>query len=245
MKFSLKNFFSYKRFARDNQQELIPFIDCEQLYKLRRADILSIVHAESSRLKFDRANLEHRYIDALGNNYSGFPDHVSLPVQRYGMMKYFLMWMTSSISPEEMRGLCDAMSEALAKGVSNPKNAARIGVLIEEIRQREKMTLHTELLLNFLAVQWVRQDEDPLVYNNQIQLEKVDALQAETGNPLFFFRQKELKRIYDSYRMSDEEWNKYWTESLQNQQFLKALRMRIASLSEEEKEDLSRISSKA
>lgn len=209
------------------KKKLIESLDAEELYRIRREDILKQVHIESTNIKFDRKQMEFRYTGLDGHTYFAFPDALGLPIERFGKMKYFLMWMSSGISPKEFTALLDKASQALSEGIKDPKNAAMIGMCIEEMRGRERLTLHTELLYNFLAVQWVRDDEDPLTYNNQIQLQKVDALKKETesGNTYFFFQQKEIKLLSTLFRMSEIEWQKYWKESLSSQEYLTALQM--------------------
>lgn len=218
--------------------EVINSLPIDVLYDLRRKDILKKYHHESSKVKFDRKDLELRYTDEDGRNYYGFPDKLGLPIDRFGKMKFYLMWMASGISPKELDDLLNKQAEALAAGIKDPAQAAIIGMCIEEMRGRKRMTLHTELLYNFLAVQWVRDDEDPLVYNNQIQLEKVESFRKENenGNSYFFFRQKELKLLSSFFRMSEDEFQTYYKESLSHQAFLQAmLQMKFSSATENAK----------
>lgn len=226
--------------------ELINAIDPEDYYEKRRAGILKIFYQEQAKIKFDRKSLEHRYTDAGGHTYSGFPDSLGLPIERFGKMKFYLMWMVSGISPKELNDLLDRADDALGNGISDLKNAAMIGKIHEEIRGRERLTIHTELLYNFLAVQWCRDDENPLIYNNQIQLEKVEAFKKETasGNTYFFFQQKELKMLSNLFKMSEDEWKRFWEESLSNQAYLQALKMMKFSSTSENKES-KEISTKA
>jgi glycyl-tRNA synthetase alpha subunit len=76
------------------------------------------------------------------------------------------------------------------------------------------------------------------VYNNQIQLEKVEAFKKENeaGNAYFFFQQKEIKMLSTLFRMSAEEFQKYWKESLSSQAYLTALQT-MKHFSEKEKEE--------
>lgn len=207
--------------------EFVKKIKVSDVYEQRRDDVMKCFHEEHSKRKFDRKEMELAYHGSDGHFYDRFPKNLGLPIDRFGKMKFFLMWMVQGISPDEINALLDKADDALGKGLTDPKNAAMIGKCHEEIRGRERLTIHTELLYNFLAVQWVRDDEDPLVYNNQIQLEKVDAFKKENekGNSYFFFQQEELKMLSNLFKMSEEEWNLFWQESLSHQNFLKAFRM--------------------
>lgn len=209
---------------------MIPAVPAENFYQQKRGEILKLFYEENSRVKFDRKSLEHAYTFKGGHRCYRFPKHMGLPLERFGKMKFYLMWMQSGISPQELRSLIEAASKALADGITNPENSSKIGLILEEMKGRERMTLHTELLYNFLAVQWVRDDEDPVTYNNQIQLEKVEMFreEVEAGNSYFFFQQTELKMLSTLYRMSEDEWKEYWNESLNNQSYLKAMEMMLA-----------------
>jgi len=84
------------------------------------------------------------------------------------------------------------------------------------------MVIHTDLLYNFLAVQWVREDEHPELFDATIHDEKVRQFKNETatGNSYFFFRQPELKRLNELWNFTENEWTQYWNESQQRQQFM-------------------------
>lgn len=209
---------------------MIPAVPAENFYQQKRGEILKLFYEENSRVKFDRKSLEHAYTFKNGHRCYRFPKHMGLPLERFGKMKFYLMWMQSGISPHELRSLIEKASAALADGIVHPENASKIGLVLEEIKGRERLTIHTELLYNFLAVQWVRDDEDPVTYNNQIQLEKVEMFreEVEAGNSYFFFQQSELRMLSTLYRMSEEEWKEYWSESLNNQSYLKAMEMILA-----------------
>lgn len=208
--------------------------DIKQIFKNEkyRSDILKEIHIMNSKVQFDKGKLELRYTDKSGNQYYGFPQDYELPLERFGKLKYYLSWMVQGISPDEQNTILDLMDKSLFNGLKDTKNAAMIGKCIEELRMREHLTIHTELLYNFLSVQWVRQDENPLVFNNQIQLEKVEAFKKENadGNTYFFFQQKELKMLSNLFKMSEQEWNQYWQESLLKQEYMKELMKKLSSL---------------
>lgn len=165
------------------------------------------------------AKLEYCFSDSLGVKYYKFPESMSLPLERLGNLNNYMMWMSSAITSKELDSLLDQADKALTEGLLQKKNAAKIGFIHEEIRNRKNMVIHTELLYNFLAVQVIREDEAAEFFNNAIQMEKVERFKEETknGKTYDFFLRIGLKKVNALYNMSEAEWDKYWEESIQQQ----------------------------
>ena len=161
------------------------------------------------------SKLELCFTDSEGTKYYKFPESMSLPVERFGKLQEFMMWMSSGLTSTELDSLLDVADKALVNGVSTGKNAAKIGFIIHQIRERKNMVIHTELLYNFLAIQVVRQDETTEHFNNAIHLEKIEQFKIETskGKTYDFFLQIGLKKLNDLFNMSEDEWNRAWEES--------------------------------
>lgn len=169
------------------------------------------------------AKLEYCFSDSLTAKYYKYPESMSLPLERFGKLQEYMMWMSSGITATELDALLDEADKALTEGLLQKKNASRIGFILSEIRDRKNMVIHTELLYNFLAVQVIREDEDPEFFNNSIQMQKVERFKEETknGKTYDFFLRIGLKKLNDLFNMSEQEWNKLWDESIQQQKALK------------------------
>jgi hypothetical protein len=100
-------------------------------------------------------------------------------------------------------------------GLKTGKNAARLGLVLSELRARTELVLHHDLLLNFMAVQLVRPGEDPIKFEATLHKEKVEALreEAERAGPAFFLPLPELKILRETWKMSSEGWLKFWRAS--------------------------------
>ncbi len=215
--------------------------DCEAVWKTHKEFFLKKLAADQHQ-PFDRGKLEYRFIDMNGKTYWAFPKDLPKPIERLGQEMNFMMWMSSGLSSKEIDSLFDAMDKALMHGIKTGKNGARIGALIEEGRKRKSMVLHTELLYNYIACCWIREDENPLVYNNDIQKEKVDQFKkevAESGS-YFFFRKPELERLNYLWNLTEGEWNQYWQDSLLKQEMLPQVLKTISSGIESESETKTR-----
>lgn len=185
------------------------------LYERHRLEFLRI-ERENYSPKFEGASMEERFTDSKGRKYYGFPSTLDMPLERYARMREFLGWLSAGVSGEELKRLLEAADLALAQGIKTGKNAARIGLVLSELRERAELVLHHELLVHFLAVQLIRQDEKPEIFDGSIHRDKVIDLLAESsgGHPFFFSTQwPELKKLQEIFNWSQDEWTKYWNES--------------------------------
>lgn len=162
-------------------------------------------------------DLIYAFTDKKGKKYYTFPEKMALSVDRWGELQKYLTFMSSALTGEELDEMIDVADKALTEGLLQKKNASKIGAILHEIRQRRDMVIHTELVYNYLAVQYIREDELPDRFNNVIQMEKVDQFKEEDNK--FFFALPELKKLQDLFQMSEQEWIKYWKQS---QMFQKA-----------------------
>ena len=166
-------------------------------------------------------DLERCYVDMKGQVYYRVPKGIDFPIERYGKAKHFMMLMRAGLSDTEIEKIIASM-ESLLPQITAGKNAAKFGYLIEEMRRRKDIVLHTELLYNFQAVHWIRQDEPVERYSNEIQMQKVDQFKLEVAErgAKFFFATEELKNILQKLNWSNAEWETFWHESLVEQRAL-------------------------
>lgn len=176
------------------------------LYKLFKKQFLKIYASEQCK-KPEFKDLEQSFVDSEGNQYYHYPDSVALPISRLSKLMEYMMWINKGISPEEHDKMLDVMDKAMVEGLRDGKNAAKIGFIIQEMRERRGKVIPPELLCNYIAVVNVREDEDPTVFNNVIHLQKVEAIknEIEKGNGYFFFQSPELKRLLNSLNTTEEE----------------------------------------
>src|SRR3990172_2496470 len=135
------------------------------------------------------SKLELCFTDSCGCKYYKFPEAMSLPIERFGKLQEFMMWMSAGLTSVELDSLLDEADKALMTGLTTGKNASKIGFVLTQIRERKNMVIHTELLYNFLAVQVIREDEQVEFFNNAIHLEKIEQFKSETkdGKTYDFF----------------------------------------------------------
>lgn len=196
----------------------------EKYYKHYKEEVKKLV-ALDQNVPFDIGSMEFTLYDLLGKKYYSFPESTAIPMERLAKIEEFKVWMSCGLHAGSIELICEQMEKILSDGIKNGKGTAQIGLLISELRTRKEMSIPIELFYNYLAVQLVREDEKPEVFNNQIHLEKIVALQdmtKETGS--FFFGLKELKMLRNWSDMSEDEWDSYWANSIKlHQNRLQAL----------------------
>ena len=167
-------------------------------------------YAKESNKPIELRDLEKTFVTANGTQYYGFPDKVSLPIPREGQLQEFFMHIASGMNPESITEILDEIDGLITEGLTTGKNAAKIGALIHYMRDRVGKVLPSELFYHILAVQYVREDESPQAYNEQIQLEKVAEFKQEMEtNSSFFLHTNELKRLRNLLQTSDEQLQTY------------------------------------
>lgn len=169
--------------------------------------------------------LEYAFTDQSGKKYYRFPEGVSLSIERYGHLTKYITLLSARLTPENMDKILDKMLEIIQAGIGKDKNAAKVAALVYELKDRDKWIVPAQLVYDILAVQYIREDENPSKFDNQIHKEKVSTFIDDISKSEFFFQLPELKKLISSTLMSHEDWEKYCQESgLQNQKIESILR---------------------
>src|SRR5690242_21396768 len=103
------------------------------------------------------AKLEFGFTDSNGMNYNKYPSDTAIPVERWGKIQEYQMWLSAGLTHTELFKFLDEIDAAIGDGLkNNMKNVARIGACSFKMRERKNMVVHTELFYNFIAVQLIR-----------------------------------------------------------------------------------------
>lgn len=142
------------------------------------------------------SDLEFAFLAPDGKRYYRFPSNTMMPFLRVSKQQDFLIYLSSALSESELESLLNEMDKALTEGLTAGKNAAKIGSLIQQIRERKNKCVQTELMVNIVAVSLIREDERPSVFDNEIHMQKVAMLLTEADKvDSFFFQLTELKNL--------------------------------------------------
>lgn len=209
---------------------MITFQNKEALYAEFKARFMKEI---DDRKPLSTKDLEFAFIANDEKKYYHFTNHELMPLERFAVKKKLLSWMAISLDSNEFDSLIETGKAALNEGLKTGKGAAKIGFILTEMEARRgKMVIHTELLYQFIALHYVREDEPADTYSDIIQMEKVEVFKkevAEKGSS-FFLTKKELKTLYVMTDWSEHEWTAYWHESLIIQ---KALKIQVDKMKKE------------
>lgn len=166
----------------------------------------------------DKITLDKAFVDLDGKQYYRFSPALSeLPMERIGKMQDFLLMMGTGLDEEELNSLMDVCEEQLALAMSGGKcKFSIIGAAFNEIRNRQNMLLHHKLLYQYMAVQFVREDEPKNHFVPHIQNEKVKAMEAlvHHNGDYNFFLMPELKAVSVWLASTPEEWETHYQSSI-------------------------------
>ena len=212
---------------------LLKIIGADRIWKHYKQELIGHYHKEihspvlAQDLKFAFADLE-------GRKYYQFPHDQALPVERLGKLEEFLTWIGAGLSGEQLDTAVGIADKLLSEGLQKGKNAAAIGAILQEIKMRRGGISPIDLFYNYLAVQYIREDENPKTYNQNIQAEKVEAFKRGAATADSFFFAPELLRSLSSLLTSpSDDWDAILSESVKQAEIFNAKMNFLGSMSSE------------
>lgn len=183
-------------------------------------------------------NLEYRFKDEQGKSYFEVGSVMKLPLERHSQRAQISQWMSSGLTSQELDKLLDVAEAQLEALVAGKKGSlARVGAALHEIRNRKNMVIHSDLMMQYIAVHLIREDEDPYTVNLAIMDEKIEAFRKMIagGRLLDFFPLDCLTALNAHTKLSKEEFQTFWQDS---QMELKMLNQKIQYLKSNLKSDV-------
>jgi len=180
------------------------------IYKLFKSTFLK-EYAKDQLIPFTFKDLKKEFVDLDGKQYYSYTG-MAMPISRISKAEDFKIWANNGLTQPTLLALIkqgdEAINKALLKDKDFAKQMAKLYTIHNEIKDRANYVIHSELIYNAIAIQYVREDEDPTDYNNEIQLQKVLAFKEldEKNDYAFFLNQPQLKTLMDSLNMSREKW---------------------------------------
>lgn len=158
--------------------------------------------------------LTFAFTDLDGNNYYRFENQDIISKDRLGKLKEYYTWLIRGLDNKELDELLYGVREGIVnamKNVDNPKLVSKYLAnsiaYTAEIQMRSEKISNVELYYNLLAVQYIRHDEDPLIFSEAIQQEKVIAFKKGAGQlDSFFFALPEYANLCKLLNITANEW---------------------------------------
>lgn len=199
--------------------------DLKQMWKDHREELLKIYAAEIPQ--GDKLNMEKALVDLDGKVYYRFTGSSTIiPLERMGKMQDFLTMMSAGLDEKELSALIDVANDQLALALAGKKaDVVKIGAVLSQIKERQQMILHDQLMWQFMAVQLIREDEPAAQFIQKIHDEKVEALQQlyYQHPDCAFFQTPELKLLNDMLKSSQQDWETLLVNSIRERERLKKM----------------------
>lgn len=171
--------------------------------------------------------------DLQGRKYYRTGKVMALPLERMGAANEFVMWMSAGMTATNLTELVGVVKEAMntiyteINSKDKKQNAIiRAGAAINEIEMATQTVMHTDLLYQFVACHYIREDEPIFEYNPTVQEEKVKAFKdmvSHGGAYAFFSQVKELSNLNVFTNSSPEEFQELWKSSIKKQERLQKI----------------------
>lgn len=168
--------------------------------------------------------LEFIGVDSKGMKYYSWADLEAIPKSRVGQLQNFALLDDMKMNAANLQLITDKIIEVNNSCMAEkaPKNKgkhhAQIGALALEMQWRTQYDTPVDIVLNIAAAVAVREDEDPLAFNNKIHDEKVERFKAEEKDGNFFFiNHKVLGNLKPSLIMSADELKSHFNKLMSTQ----------------------------
>lgn len=199
--------------------------DLKQIWMDHREELLKLYAAEVPQ--GDKLTMEKALVDLDGKVYYRFTGSSTIiPLERMGKMQDFLTMMSAGLDEKELTALIDVANNELALAMAGKKaDVIKIGAVLSQIKERQQMILHDQLMWQFMAVQLVREDEPAARFVQKIHDEKVEALQQlYYQHPDYaFFQTPELRLLNDLLKSSPQDWEILLLNSIRERDRLKKM----------------------
>lgn len=181
------------------------------LYTLFKRQFLKYYFLEQSN-KSGFEKMKKVFVDSDGRQYFTPENDFDIPHERTKEIEKKLMRIASGLSDGELNKFFDAMEKALGNG--KKPDIAQIGFLIKEMRLRQEILLHPDLMFDMVALKYIREDEDPCIVNVDIHKEKIEQFKKDSKDGLYdFFYGAGLSTYIPYLTKLESEWEEYWRES--------------------------------
>jgi hypothetical protein len=197
--------------------------DLKTLWQKHREEFLKFYANEVPQ--GEKVTMEKALVDLDGKVYYRFVGSSTImPLERMGKMQDFLTMMSAGLDGNELEALIDIANNELAMALAGKKaDVLKIGAVLNQIKERQSMILHDQLMWQFMAVQLVREDEPASQFVQKIHDEKIEALQLlyYKNDDYSFFQNPELRLLNDLLRSSQEDLQMLLMNSIREREVLK------------------------
>lgn len=182
------------------------------LYKLFPQDFNQLVWDSTHKPKKNHG-LKYAFT-CEGYRYYVYDSLFEMPIERLGRAQDFVLQLQRMVSDSELASFLDQMEGALFESTSGEKlkGLSKIGFLVGEMKERKKLLLHPEIMMELSGCMLIREDQDPGVWDAEFEQKKIELFRENyKGKGLYdFFVLGGLNQFFPNFSSFEKDWEIYW-----------------------------------
>lgn len=178
--------------------------------------------------------MEFAFVDSENRKYFYFPDLKKIPLPLLEKLNELQEQLNSKIPGRDLDSWVSKIEEVL--NGNSPTKITDVGYWIGTLKDRRSILFDPTLLTEIAALLYIREDENPCVYNKELHKEKFELLwkDSQQGSKLYdFFQQAGLRGYLPSGNITQVNWEQYLQESMAKIEAFNSAVTRISMLGSE------------
>ncbi len=166
----------------------------------------------SHQSKTYKENLELAFMDSSGLKYYYFPDMRKMPLALLEKLNELQEQMRCKIPGRDLDTWITKVEDVIN---SKQPKMTDVAYWLGALKDRRGILFDPTILTEIAALLYIREDENPCVYNQALHKEKFEILwrDSQSGAKLYdFFQQAGLKGYIPSENITQANWQEYLTE---------------------------------
>lgn len=162
-----------------------------------------------------------KFVDSNGLRHYQYENDFDMPTIRFTKLQEYVLELASGFTGSEIDTFLNAMESQLEDVMNQHAESGKIkGIatvihLIKEAQLRKKVLIRQDILFGMAGCLYIREDQDPAVWDDDIERQKITQFEkdAKTGLYDFFLKAglttyipylKDMKKGFDQYLKSIE-----------------------------------------
>lgn len=155
-----------------------------------------------------KEHMQFAFVDTGGRKYYYFNDLKKLPLPLLEKLTQLQEQLRCNLPGEDL----DRWIEAVEKVLNNNGKMTDMGYWLGVMKTRREILLDPTILTEIAALLYIREDENPMVYNRELHKEKFEMIWelSKEGNALYdFFHKAGLSSYIPSQSITAENWQQF------------------------------------
>ena len=179
-------------------------------------------------------NLKYAFRDSLGRSYFYFPKMEDIPLPLFEKLNELQEQMRCKIPSKDLDIWIKKVKEVL-NGNSKTK-VTDFGYWLGVLEERRNILFEPMILTEIAALLYIREDENPCIYNEELHKEKFQMLWQDSREGAFlydFFHNAGLSGYIPSESVTRENWIQFLEQASEKMMKFKSAITRISTLESE------------